>query len=258
MASVAARSGRVNEDFAGATASAAVVVDGAGIPGLESVCRHGVAWYASRLGGTLLGLLTLDASGLTKVLADAIERVTDEHRDTCDVANPIGPSAAVAILRQHDGIAEYLVLGDISLVLERPDDEPLVVTDPREVIISRAYESALRATATGSDEYHRIIAELRTHRNHPDGFWLAKDDPRAADQAISGTCAAPAAALLSNGASRLVDRFRLTDWPGLMAILAACGPGEVIDRVRSAEARHAMPPDDATIIHWGRSPHSLR
>src|SRR3981189_1182559 len=56
MTSAAARTGRVNEDFTGAVPTAAVLIDGAGISGTESICRHGVAWYASRLGGSLLSL----------------------------------------------------------------------------------------------------------------------------------------------------------------------------------------------------------
>lgn len=52
IASAPARAGRLNEDFVGATSTAVVLVDGAGVPGAESVCRHGVAWYATRLGGS--------------------------------------------------------------------------------------------------------------------------------------------------------------------------------------------------------------
>ena len=138
-------------------------------------------------------------------------------------------------------------------MLSRFDEgAPLVVTDPREVIISRAYESALRATADGSDEAGRIIRELRAHRNQAGGFWLAKDDPRAADEAVAGTrpvTSVACAALLSNGASRIVDRFRLTGWPGVVAILAGDGPTQIIDRVRQAEERLAVSPDDATIVY---------
>ena len=92
MASDAARTGRANEDFTGAVPTAAVLIDGAGIPGAESICRHGVAWYASRLGGSLLSLLSLvrDRS-LSALLAEAIAHVTDDHRDTCDVADPDQP-----------------------------------------------------------------------------------------------------------------------------------------------------------------------
>ncbi|MGC1214907.1 MAG: hypothetical protein WA890_27060, partial [Micromonospora sp.] len=153
MTSAAARTGHANEDFTGAVPTAAVLIDGAGgISGLESICRHGVAWYASRLGGRLLSLLSLvrDRS-LSDLLAEAIEQVTDDHRDTCDVANPISPSATVAILRLSDGLIEHLVLGDSVLLLDRADGAPLVVSDPREVIISRSYQSKLEALPEGSD-----------------------------------------------------------------------------------------------------------
>ena len=192
MTSAAARTDHANEDFTGAVATAVVLIDGAGISGTESICRHGVAWYASRLGGTLLGRLSLvrDRS-LPALVAEAIEEVTDDHRDTCDVADPISPSATVAILRRSEGLVEYLVLGDSVLVLDKAHGAPLVVSDPREVIISRSYESVLEATAEGSDEYHRILRALRANRNQPGGFWVAKDDQRAADEAITGSPAFP-------------------------------------------------------------------
>jgi hypothetical protein len=253
MASVAARVGRVNEDFTGAVPTAAVLIDGAGISGTESICRHGVAWYASRLGGSLLGLLSLARDrSLSALLAEAIEQVTGDHRDTCGVADPISPSATVAILRLSDGLIEHLVLGDSILVLDRADGAPLTISDPREVIISRSFRPAIEAAAEGSHEYHRVLRALRANRNQPGGFWLAKDDPRAADEAITGSCPISeltGAVLLSNGASRIVDRFQLADWPGVMAVLASSGPAEIIHRVRQAEARHAVPSDDATITH---------
>jgi hypothetical protein len=253
MRSAAARTGRANEDFTGALPAAAVLIDGAGIPGTESICRHGVAWYAARLGGSLLSLLSLGPGrSLTALLAEAIEQVTDDHRDTCDVADPISPSATVAILRLSDGLIEHLVLGDSILVLDRADGAPLVVSDPREVIISRPYQAALEAAAEGSDEHHRVLRDLRANRNQPGGFWLAKDDPQAADEAITGSCpisSLTGAVLLSNGASRIVDRFRLADWPEVLAVLASSGPAEVIHRVRQEETRHKVAADDATITH---------
>ncbi|MGH8878792.1 MAG: hypothetical protein ACRD0P_15870 [Stackebrandtia sp.] len=243
----------MNEDFTGAVPSAAVVIDGAGIPGGESVCHHGVAWYAGRLGGSLLGLLSLGPDrGLPALLAEAIEQVTDGHHDTCDVANPISPSATVAIMRLSGGLIEYLVLGDTVLVLDKVDGEPLVVSDPREVIISRSYQSALEAVAKDGDEYHRLLQDLRANRNRSGGFWVAKDDPRAADEAITGSrpiAELTGAALLSNGASRIVDLFRLADWPEVLAVLASNGPAEIIHRVRQAEAHDSVAADDATIAH---------
>ncbi|MEV6159027.1 integrase [Nonomuraea sp. NPDC052129] len=250
MTSVAKGTTRANEDFTGAVPTAAVLVDGAGIPGGEATCRHGVAWYAGRLGANLLSLV--GDRGLPALLAEAIEQVTDEHRHTCDIANPISPSAAVAVLRLSGGLLEYLVLGDAFLVLDRADDAPLVVSDPREVIISRSYEPALEAAAKGSEDYHRVLRDLRANRNQPGGFWVAKDDPRAADEAITGSCPISelnGAVLLSNGASRIVDPFQLADWPGVMAVLASSGAADIIHRVRQAETRHAVAADDATITY---------
>lgn len=44
LATSAGRAGRPNEDFVGAIPGAVVLLDGAGIPGVESLCFHGVAW----------------------------------------------------------------------------------------------------------------------------------------------------------------------------------------------------------------------
>ncbi|MEV6347470.1 hypothetical protein [Actinoplanes sp. NPDC051851] len=297
MASLAGHPGRANEDFvaalpaatlpaavrstaASSTAAsptaalpaaslpvAAVLIDGADIPGMESVCHHGVAWYASRLGSSLLELLALGPDrALVAVLAEAIARVTAEHRGTCDVADPISPSAAVALLRVTASTVDYLVLGDATLVVSGAPSAPphvsqqllvtdphvpqLVVTDPREPVISRAYESRLKDVAAESPEYHHLLRELRSHRNQPGGFWLAKDDPYAAEEAVTGSrplAGVNSAALLSNGASRLVDTFHLADWAGALALLASSGPDELLRRVRRAEADRAHPSDDATI-----------
>ncbi|MFJ2232136.1 PP2C family serine/threonine-protein phosphatase [Streptomyces halstedii] len=168
MTTTAARAGHTNEDFTGAVPTAAVLVDGAGVPGTESMCRHGVAWYAGRLGTSLLSRLSLAPDhGLSTLLAEAVERVTDEHRDTCDVADPLSPSAAVAVLRLCDSVVEYLVLGDAVLVLERADGAPLVVSDPREVVISEPYRCALEAvapTARNTTDFSETCAPTGTSR----------------------------------------------------------------------------------------------
>ncbi|WP_020573652.1 protein phosphatase 2C domain-containing protein [Actinopolymorpha alba] len=265
VASVAARPDRVNEDFFGTVPTAAVLLDGAGMSGIESICSHGVAWYTGRLGGELLGRLWLDPDqDLPTLLAQAIERVADAHRNTCDLANPRSPSATVAILRLCGGRADYLVLGDSVLILDQVQGKPLIVDDRREEMVRRRYRPAFDAAKEGSAEYDRAlsdyIAGLRANRNQPGGFWLAKGDPRAALEAITGSCRISdlaGAALLSNGASRIVDRFGLADWPEVLTLLRAHGPAEIIRRVREAEMGgpngaslpRALDPDDATIAH---------
>lgn len=256
MTTAAAQKNNPNEDFTGAIPWAVVLIDGAGVSDIESICRHGVAWYAHRLGGTLLSLLSLHANrSLPALLSEAIEQVADAHRHTCDLADPSSPSATVAILRLADSRAEYLVLGDSVLVLDTPG-APLVVTDPREVTLSLPYRTALEAAADDSAEYEQIRSEfidmLRANRNQPGGFWVAKDNPQAATEAITGSCAISElsnAALLSNGASRIVDRFQLAQWPEVLKTLTSNGPATIIRRVREEEARQAVAADDATIAH---------
>jgi hypothetical protein len=86
--------------------------------------------------------------------------------------------------------------------------------------------------------FAELVTEQRRHRNHPGGFWVASTDPDAARYALTDTVARNGlrrAAVLSDGATRLVDRFGLLDWPGFLNILAEQGPDAIIGQVRAAE-----------------------
>lgn len=245
MATSARSATRSNEDFVGAVPNAVVLLDGAGIPGMETLCRHGVAWYTHRLGGTLLGLLSRDdGRDLAALLGEAIDEVTGDHRDTCDVGNPSSPSATVLLFRLSGSQAEYLILADCFLLLDQRDRAPLLLTDQREVAVRDRFHAAMAGYAEGTPEYDRVrneqIQVLRASRNHPNGFWVAKDDPRAAAEAVRGsvpTADLHRVVLLSNG-------FRSAEWSQILPILNTeadtSGPAEVIARLRE-------PNDDATI-----------
>lgn len=260
MATSAGHPGRANEDFVGAVPGAAVLLDGAGIPGTESICRHGVAWYTRRLGGLLLARLSGDdGRDLTAVLAEAIDEIAAEHRGTCDITNPSSPQATVLIARLQGPRLDYLVLADCFLVLGQVSGGPLIITDEREVTARRSCTAPLAEVARGTAEYERVrdqcIEALQARRNHAGGYWIAKDDPHAAEEAVTGSCPRPdldSAALLSNGASRIVSPYALTSWPGLLELLGTGGPAEIIRRVRQAEAAVSHTPgsdvpDDATV-----------
>ena len=262
MSSSAGHPGHPNEDFVGAVPGAVVLLDGAGIPGTESICRHGVAWYARGLGGALLARLARDdGRELTAVLGEAIDELAADHRGTCDITNPSSPQATVVIARLRGSLLDYLLLADCFLVLDQVSGGPLVISDEREVTARRVCMAPLAGAARGTAEYERIrdrcIEALQARRNHAGGYWIAKDDPHAAEEAVTGSCPLrelDSAALLSNGASRIVSPYALTSWAGLLRLLGTGGPAEVIRRVRRAEA--AMPhrpgagvPDDATVAH---------
>jgi hypothetical protein len=101
-----------------------------------------------------------------------------------------------------------------------------------------------------------IDDELRARRNRSGGYWIAKDDPQAATQAVTGSVPLGqliGAALLSNGASRVVDPYCLAEWPAVLDLMRTKGPHEIIRRVREAEIEGATPdsglPDDATVAY---------
>lgn len=260
MASDPGHAGRTNEDFVGAVPGAAVLLDGAGIPGSDSICRHGVAWYAHNLGTTLLTQLFREpGSNLVTALADSIEQVSGQHRHTCDIADPHSPQSTVAIIRFDADRADFLLLADVFVVVDSSGARPQVVTDSREVDVRNECASVLRGLPTGTPEYERtklsVIDALRGRRNQPGGYWIAKDDPHAATQAVTGSVPLEqlnGAALLSNGASRIVDPYRLVEWPAVLDLMRTKGPDEILRRVRAAEAEGRATdsvPDDATVAY---------
>lgn len=187
--------------------------------------RHGVTWYVESLGSVILGRLSRAANRtLTQLVAESIDEVAGRHRG-CELADPSSPQATVLVIREDAGGLDYLALGDSFLAVERTAGEPLIVTDERELAVRRECTRALDGLLPGSPQFEtvrdRCIELLRASRNQPGGYWIAKDDPAVAEQAVVGrlsTTDVVSATLLSNGASRIVDPYRLCRWqdlPGL-------------------------------------------
>lgn len=234
---------RRNEDYAAVSASSAVLVDGASAFGSDSGCVHGVAWYARQLGATLLAALDYgERRPLRDCLAEAIMRVAGLHEHSCDLDHPGTPSATVLAVRLTGDELDYLVLSDSSLVLDDGGADPLVVTDNREALAGAHlrhlmdHPGGTPELAAGARAYVEALAE---YRNRPGGFWVASTDPDAAAEALSGSARLAglrAVALLSDGATRLVDRFGLLDWSALCDLLATTdGPAALVERTRTAE-----------------------
>lgn len=256
---------RPNEDFVAATPDAVALLDGAGTPtDMESGCAHGVAWYARTLGAALLAGMTQSAGTLAEILANSIQAVATQHGPACDLSHPGSPSATVIMLRHTADTVEWLVLADSVLILDLGEEEPMVICDDREGQIGARYRKAMDALPGGSTQHGHALRDyietMRDHRNRDGGFWVASIDPRAAEQAFTGAIPAGrvrAAALLSDGASRLVDRFHLSTWPKLLAILDQAGPVDLIRQVRTAERGDLSGSrwprgktfDDATAVH---------
>ena len=230
---------RPNEDYAVCGPGWAVLLDGA-TPrdDVDGGCVHDVPWLVRRLAAGILAGLLGDPMPLPDVLAEAIKRTCDAHARRCDLANPDSPSSTVAIVRARAGALDYLVLGDSPVVLRR-GSQIVPVRDDRADHLpgGRPYSAEL----------------VRRWRNRPGGFWVASTSQRAAREAITGTAEnVTSAALLTDGVTRLVDRYGVT-WTEVLKVLEATdGPAALIRWVRDEE-RAAPPPlgkphDDATAV----------
>jgi hypothetical protein len=247
----------VNEDLVIATPSVAVVLDGASVPlGLETGCRHGTTWFVRQLGTRLLDLIGEEPTRpLAESLARAIEHTGRLHDGTCDLEHPETPSATVAIVRERerDAVLDYLVLADSTILLGGLSEVRAVIDD-RIDGVAATHRAAIHKHPTGSAGGQRSWAEytvqLRQHRNRSQGFWVASTDPEAAHHAVTGTVACDSlqrAAVLTDGATRMVDRFQLLDWSRLLGVLERTGPEGLIRWTRAAET------SDPVGRRWPRS-----
>ena len=211
-----------NEDFAAVAPGAAVLLDGATTfpRGTDTGCVHGVAWYARTLGTTFLALLTADPA---VPLAAAIGDVRARHERTCDLANPSTPAATVTAVRAAGDGIDYLALSDSSIAADPAGDgPPVMITD-----------------------------------GHP----VASAAPDAARLARTGTLARAGLrgiALLSDGATRISDRYGVLSWSATVGVVRDQGPAELIRQVRAAEDSdpaavrwpRSKARDDATAVYW--------
>lgn len=227
-----------NQDHVVAQDRMVCVLDGVTPPESGSTgCTHGVRWYVERLGHAVASRSRCRMS-LAEQLAAAIDEVRLAHVDSCDLANPRTPSAAVAILRIGDSTADYLVLCDCAVILDQAGGVT-VHTDAT----TRGPERARRTSSAGP-------------------LWKAGVVPDAAYSAVSGTVplTGPAglrrAAVMTDGVTRAVLTLGLLSWEGLLTDLNSVGPGRVISSIRAAEASHRYPDgrrpkkthDDATAV----------
>jgi Protein phosphatase 2C len=238
-----------NEDGVVVTAEMVAVLDGATVR-TETGCIHGVPWFVENLCGALVKNKALPVA---EALAEAITQTAKAHRDTCDLEHPGTPSAALAIIQVRHGSLHYLVLGDVTLVIETTD-ELQVVTDNRVSATATAERAAADLLPDGSSEKAEALMRMKhaelAARNAPGGFWVAAADSSVVTHALTGQIPLSKvrrAALLTDGAARAVSPFELYGWPDMLAAVCTAGPSELISQVRLAEA------SDLAGIRWPRN-----
>lgn len=165
---------------------------------------------------------------LREILARAIRRTADAHRNTCDLSHVRTPQATVVLARWDEASVEHLVLSDSALLLEAPDGTVRAVLDDRLDLIP--------------DETLRSREATDRLRNREGGFFTAAADPAVAERALTGTtprAGVRALAALTDGASRWVELFGEGDWTECFGVLREEGPSGLLRRVRALETADA-------------------
>ncbi|MFE7951560.1 integrase [Streptomyces sp. NPDC057426] len=235
--------GAANEDTVHVSPTGVVVLDGLSAPkDLPMGCIHGTPWFVRQLGTCLINLIGDNTVMLREALRTAISEVNDLHRDTCALDQEAVPASTVVMIRERENVLDYLVLSDNVLVLDLGEEGVQAIADKRvEEVAGEEMRAALQGP-TGTPEHaarvSALVAVQRRLRNQPGGYWVAATNPVAADEAITGTVVlaqVQQAALLTDGASRLVDTFGILTWAQLLDVLRIEGPAALIARTREAE-----------------------
>ncbi|MFC7643925.1 hypothetical protein ACFQX6_26520 [Streptosporangium lutulentum] len=151
----------------------------------------------------------------------------------------------MAVLRERDGLVDYLVLCDSPIVLRRTDGTLTLIDDDR------------TDRLPGGRPYGLEL--VRSSRNRAGGFWVASTVPEAAYEALTGSAelgTVSGALLVTDGVTRLMEWYDLS-WEQAVITAATAGPAELIAQVRREETRRGTPGlakrhDDATAawVSW--------
>ncbi len=218
--------------------------------------------FTRKLGAAIIAHAAAGSTSLRQVLAGSIQEIARLHPE-CDLTRAGTPSAAVAILRLDSEQLRYLVLGDVTVVLDI-DGEITTISDQRRSASTARERAEVDRYPIGSHEKTAALigmkhAELAA-RNTQGGYWIAAADSTVTKHAITGkvpTSAVKQLAMLTDGVARYVDLFRIADWAAVLKVLRRSGPRWFVEKlvrpIEAADPQGVRYPrnrcsDDATVV----------
>jgi hypothetical protein len=267
-----------SEDRLGSAGPMAWVIDGASAVTGQRVTddRHSDAsWLAGRLDRAMAALAVESGLSLAEIVAEAIARTARQAEDEWLGVPDVPPSAALGVVRQAGERTGYLVLADVSVLLQTTDGRVRAVTDSRvEAVTEHARRRMVARLEEGASlqearrEVNPVLAGARAAMNSEGGYWVASLDEHAVDHAVTGEVAGVREVVLAtDGFMRVVEPFGLITTDELFE--PGCSLGDLARRVRRAEqddpetrqfARWSVSDDlSATRLRWvGRAPSHRR
>src|SRR5690606_38692002 len=129
---------------------------------------------------------------LSRLLSRAIELVRDDHGPGCDLSHPGTHAASIAMLRERGRMLGYLVLSDVTLVLDRISGLDVITDERFALAVAQNRARALaRGSKPGSTEHaergRRAAVEKQKLTRRDGGYRIAAAEPAAAQHAIAST-----------------------------------------------------------------------
>jgi hypothetical protein len=210
-----------------ASPSVVVLLVGASVPdGVDTVCVHTAGWFVRRLGVAILDVAEREVRRpLSQDLASAISNVSALHMRTCHLNELPGPSAAVAILREQEEMVDFLVFGNVTVVL----DESLGIR----VVSGTQLEEPTHVEQRALNKHVGELPNLGKPDRGSADFSGVGSNYLITDYALTGTTyrrGLRRAALLSNGAAQLLNDLGSVDWLSWLNFLEENGSKNTIHR----------------------------
>lgn len=244
--------GDFNEDAVGHHGNAAWVIDGAtGIGGALLEEPSDAAWLARTANRLMTEVLAQSPEmATTEVLRAVMTRCADAlgHEAVRPAQGPHElPSAAFAMVRIRDGVAEFTTLADCRVAaVDNSGEARLYGVSAHEAIEAGtllAAKALLDAEPDITPEALKaqLLPRLRANRqmmNREGGYWVLGTDPAAADhvwQTTMPVLPGQRFAVASDGFLRLIELFGVAEPRELLAISGNADWSRWLERLRELE-----------------------
>ncbi len=240
--------------------NAVIVLDGSSGSGDGSI-KPGI--FAERIGQYLAAEITQHPETDLKI---CLEHALDKEITEFGLQSGVRPSTTISIFRLSHGQAEVLVLGDSPVVVGGTSFSQ-VITDSRiddlDLEEVRKYRERLQSGSGYDPEHERLVAILRQrqgdYRNRPGGFWVACDDPKAAQHALVTRFDAAVVrwvVMATDGVAKPLMHLGWDDWgqiarldgAQLKVLLERCHRWEAEDDSDGVSPPRAKCHDDKTLV----------